>query len=45
MFMIGCVEVYCQNGVILFICCFDAWNISVLVRATPQLHSGGMYQG
>lgn len=43
MFMIGCMEVYCQNGVFLFICCFDAWNILVLVHTTPHLHSG--YQG
>jgi len=40
MFMIGCMEVYCRNGVVLFICCFDAWSILVLVHATPHVHSG-----
>jgi hypothetical protein len=36
------MEVYCRNGVVLFICFFDAWNILVLVDASPHLHSGGI---
>jgi hypothetical protein len=42
MFTIVCIELYCRNGMVLFICFFDAWNILVVVHASPHLQSGGI---